>query len=44
MVGGILEMDNFHEKQINLVLNKRKLALRAGSSLVSAFVLVENSL
>ena len=45
MVGGIPEMDNFHEKQINLVLNKRKgfikLALRAGSSLVPVFVFGE---
>ena len=45
MVGGIPEMDNFHEKQINLVLHKRKgfikLALRHGSSLVPVFVFGE---
>ena len=48
MVGGIPEMDNFHEKQIKLVLNKRKgfikLALRAGSSLVPVFVFGETQL
>jgi len=48
MVGGIPEMDNFHDKQINLVLNKRKgfikLALRNGTSLVPTFVFGETHL
>ena len=48
MVGGIPEMDNFSDKQINLVLNKRKgfikLALRNGASLVPTFVFGETQL
>ena len=48
MVGGIPEMDNLHERQINLVLNKRKgfikLALRHGASLVPTFVFGETKL
>ena len=48
MVGGIPEMDNFHDKQIHLVLNKRKgfikLALRNGASLVPTFVFGETKL
>ena len=42
------DMDNFHDKQINLVLNKRKgfikLALRNGTSLVPTFVFGETHL